>query len=276
MNSPKKLNKSNLIPILLIFLFLLSCCSTGPPFAKDPEEESGTTMENFTIYEYGSGEAALSWELSGSSGRETGGGLVVSGFELKLRRSKELVSLFTGQKLRLDEEEGARVGYMPGRIDLDLTEGMKGSAEEARYHFAEKKFSGKELSLTRTGKFGEINLSGKEFSYGLRTEKLTVKNGFKLTNHDSEGNRTSISGNSLIWPSGKRIEMAGDVKASLATGWKLQAERLTWDPDQGLLESSGSASADRDGTTVSGNSLRYESENEKLVVVDGRITEEKD
>jgi len=276
MDSPVTFNKGKLIPALLVGLFLFSCCFPGPLALGDDPEESGTTMENFTIYEYGSGEAALSWELSGSSGRETGGGLVVSGFELKLRQSKEMVSIFTGKELRLEEEGGAQVAYMSGRINLNLKGDMKGSAGAARYYFSEKEFSGSELSLTRTGEFGEIKLNGRGFTYSLGPEKLTVKNGFKLTNHDSEGNRTRISGNSLIWPSGKRIEMAGDVKASLATGWKLQAERLTWETDQGLLESRGSASADRDGTTVSGNSLRYESENEKLVVVDGRITEEKD
>ncbi len=232
-------------------------------------------MENFTIYEYGSEGEALSWKLSGQTGRETGSGLVVSEFKLKLTRSNERFSLFTGKKLRLMEEEGGQVAYMPERISLDLINGMKGSAEEARYRFAEKEFSGKELSLTKTGEFGEIKLRGKGFSYSLGPEELTVNNGFELTSHNQDGGRTRISGNSVNWPSGGKIEMSGNVKASLPSGWKLEAEHLTWDPDQGLLESSGSARAGRNGTTVSGDSLLYESGNEKLVVVNGRITEEK-
>lgn len=267
--------QGKLISVLLVFLLL--SCLTGPVvFGDDPEAESGTTMENFTIYEYGSGEEALSWELSGNRGRETDSGLVVSGFALKLTRSEELVSLFTGKKLRLEDKEGERIAYMPERISLDLKDGMKGSAGEARYYFSEREFSGTELSLSKTGESGEIKLSGKKFSYSFGPEKLTVRDGFELTSRNQQGAQTRISGNSVTWPTGERIEMTGNVKASLPSGWKLEAERLTWDPDQGLLESSGSARAGRAGTSVSGDSLRYQSENQKLVVVDGRITEEED
>jgi lipopolysaccharide export system protein LptA len=260
--------------VLVLFLVGSSCLPPTFVLGNDPEEDPGMIMENFTLYDYGTGDKALSWELSGNRGRRTSNGLLVSGFKLKVKRSDQLVAKLSGKKLRLEENEGEQIAYMPVRVNLKFGDQMAGSADNARYYFSKNRFSGGGLSLTKTGEFGKIKLTGTRFSYFFDSEELTVNEGFELDSYAPNGVRTNISGNVIKWPTGEMIEMSGEVTASLSSGWRLKAERLVWDTDKGLLESSGSASASRDGTQIEGDAINYESEEEKLVVFDGRITRE--
>ncbi|MFP4202345.1 MAG: hypothetical protein ACLFSX_05300 [Candidatus Acetothermia bacterium] len=263
------------LPFKILVLSVLGTCLLFSPPAVQAKEP-GTVMEDFTLYGYGEDEGELSWELSGERGEQQSDGLVVFGFQLKLKRSDELVSLLSGEKLRLDASGEEKVAHVPGRAELKIGDQLKGTANEISYYFSGGRLTGEDLSLTETRESGKVTLEGTGFSYDYKTEEINVSEGFKLIGHDSNGDRTEISGGELTWPPEGRIEMVGEVEATLASGWKLEADRMVWDPEESLLESSGSASAAREGTEISGTAINYGGEEEKIDAVDGLMVIEDD
>ena len=266
------------VVFFLALVFALSLQATFYGGSARSAEESGTTIENFTLYSYDEKKGdELTWRLAGEEAEQSENGLTVRQFTLtievpKADKARE-TSRLTGKVLKLRNEEGEQIAYMPGEVDVEIGGGTGGAAREVRYFFAEPRVSGRKINLIRRKENRKLDMVGARFDYGPESGEINLFGGFEITSTDPEGETTEISGEKLNWPRGERIAMTGDITATLPSGWKLRAERLVWDPDQGLLESSGSARASRDGTQIEGDAINYESEGEKLVVVDGRITE---
>ncbi len=259
----------------LALVFTLSFQTTFHGGSARSAEESGTTIENFTLYSYDEKKGdELTWRLAGEEAEQSENGLTVRKFTLTIEVPKadkgRETSRLMGKVLKLRNEDGEQIAYMPGEVDVEIGEGIGGAAREVRYFFAEGRVSGGEINLIRRKEDGKLDMSGARFDYGPESGEINLFGGFEITSTKPEGT-TEISGEKLNWPRGERIAMTGDITATLPSGWKLEAEHLTWDPAQGLLKSSGSASASRDGTQIEGNAINYESEEKKLVVVNGRI-----
>lgn len=275
---PDKTRAKRYAVFCLALIFTLSLQATFYCGSARSAEESGTTIENFTLYSYDEKKGdELTWRLAGEEAEQSENGLTVRKFTLTIEAPKadkgRETSRLTGKVLKLQNEEGEQIAYMPGEVDVEIGEGMGGVAREVRYFFAERRVSGKEINLIVRKENGKLDMAGARFDYRPESGEINLFGGFEITSTNPEGETTELSGEELNWPRRERIAMTGDIAATLPSGWKLRAERLVWDPDQGLLESSGSASASRDGTRIEGDAINYENEEEKLVVVDGRIIE---
>ncbi len=262
----------------LFLVFTLCLQFTTHDRTARSAEESGTTIENFTLYSYEEKKGdGLTWRLAGEEAEQSENGLTVRKFTLAIEVPKsdggEQISRLSGEVLKLRNENGEQIAYMPGEVDVKIGGGTGGTAREVRYFFKDQKLSGGEINLVRGKENGKMDMSGARFNYGPESGEISLFGGFEITSTNPEGETTEISGEKLNWPRGERIVMTGNITANLPSGWKLKADRLIWDPDQGLLESSGSASASRDGRQIEGDAINYESEEKKLVVVDGKIIE---
>lgn|GEM_PF-2073842 len=245
-------------------------------------EEPGTTIEDFTLYSYGKNEDGnVTWRLTGKRAEQRNGELIVQSFQLLFGNSQgneikneEAPSRLAGETLTLRKNDGKRVASMPGKIKIKTGERTDGTARTVRYNFGDNLVIGREIKLKRTSEDGTLNIEGNEFSYRPKNRELKITNGFEIVSRGPEQQETAISGQELEWTSGERIRMQGEVSATLGSDWKLEAAKMIWDPDQGLLETSGSARASRGETEIRGSEINYDEESEEISVVEGEMVRE--
>ncbi len=247
-------------------------------------EEPGTTIEDFTLYSYGKNEDGnVTWRLTGKRAEQRNGELIVQSFQLLFGSSQgneikneEAPSRLAGETLTLRKNDGKRVASMPGEIKIKTGERTDGTARTVRYTFGDNLVTGREIRLKRTGEDGTLNIEGNEFSYRPKNGELKITNGFGIVSRGPEQQETAISGQELEWTSGERIRMRGEVSATLGSGWKLRAAKMVWNPDDGLLETSGSARATRGETEILGSEISYDDEGDKISVVEGEMVRDEE
>ncbi len=239
--------KRAIVTALVLTTFLAFSIPNHP--AKS-SEETGTTVEDFTLFRYGEEDDEIFWKLTGKTGEQTDEGLIVRNFKLVIRKQDsngdQPLSELSGERLKLQEEGEGQIAVMPGKIEISIENRFQGTAWDVRYDFSETRVTGDNLELTQSRESGTVKLAGSRFAYHHGTEELTITGGFQIDSSDSEGERTEISGEKLTWPSGENITMTGKIEASLPSGWELRAERMTWDPEDDLLNRGGSESASRE------------------------------
>ncbi|MBS3765224.1 hypothetical protein KGY71_01760 [Candidatus Bipolaricaulota bacterium] len=259
------------LALTLLIVSIILVLSPVPARAEG-EKGSGATVEGFSLFRY---EDDLAWKLTGRKANENERDLAVHDFELLVRRSGsqegETLYMFSGEEIRLNSRDGTGSAVIPGKVKLEIQDEFRGKAESARYDFSTGKVSGTELKLTATGDGAETSLMGKSFEYGYKSEELKITEGFQVVIASSGDGATEISGEELTWTPGVEIHTDGNVVARTASGWKLSAETMSWNPEGGSLECSGSAVGVKGDIRIQGENMTYDRKEEKLRVNKARM-----
>lgn len=233
--------------ILTVLALTILLALSIPDHPAKSSKETGTTVEDFTLFRYGEEDNEIFWKLTGKKGEQTDEGLIVRNFKLVIRKQEsngdQPLSELSGEKLKLKEEGEGQTADMPGEIEIRLEGRFKGTARDVLYDFSETRVTGEDLEISQSRESGMVKLAGSRFAYNHGSEELTITGGFHVDSSDSEGERTEISGQKLTWPSGERITMTGNIAALLPSGWELEAKRMDWNPDEKLLDRGSSNSA---------------------------------
>ncbi|MEF8917615.1 MAG: hypothetical protein V5A77_08040 [Candidatus Bipolaricaulota bacterium] len=265
----RMVRRLEIVPAFVVILLIAPLAFIPSPIRAHakPQEESQERVEGFSLVRY---EEELTWKLTGEKAGKGNGDLVVSNFELLVRRAgagvEKSLYEFSGKELRLNSEAGAELATIPEEVKIKIQDEFRGEAESARYDFSSGKVSGTELKLTRTGAGEEISLNGKSFEYSYKSEELSLIGGFRATVSGYGERWIEISGDQLTRSRDEVIFTRGNVVARTEGGWKLSGETMRWNPEKKNLECFGTAEAVKGDTKVQGESLTYSGKEEKLRV----------
>ena len=256
-------------------LFIAVVCLLANPVGVNAQSESNSepVIEGFNLFRY---DDDLSWELSGETAGREDGYLSVLGFEFVVKQSDgngtELLYALSGEEIRLKSNGDMKVAIIPGELEIDIKDGLSGTAGNARYNFTTGEVTGGDIELVRTDGDEKTSLAGENFRYSYDNKSLIVTGGFRAEIVSSERELIEVSGGRITLAEDGDIIMTGELTASTDSGWWLTATRMLRSSDGAGLVCSGSVTAKKDQVRIEGESLTYSETGEKVEIKDARMT----
>ena len=263
---------AGLLVILAIVLLV------NPPSAcAQSEIEQEPVIEGFSLFRY---EDDLSWRLSGKEAGRKDSYLWVKEFEFVVSQSgsgdaESLYSL-SGKKIGLRSNGGQKVAIIPGKLEIDIPQGLSGTAGNARYDFSTGGVTGGDIDLVQMDGENKTSLKGRNFQYSYNDKTLIITGGFRAAIVNSERELLEISGGRLTWKKDGNITMTGELTASTDSGWRLSASRMSWRVGGENLVCLGSVVAVKDRVRIEGDSLTYDGTSKEVMIKNAKMTRKDD
>jgi len=263
-----------------ICILLITLALTNLTFSVQSNGNSKTAIENFTLFNYKDSQKKVPcWKLTGKRADQSTDELTVYDFTLIINdpdsQSGELLYSISGKQIKLLGSGKDLTAIMPEEIRMKINQKdvqLKGVARDARYHFSTRSIFGSNLQLSKSSEEGEVSLKGSRFTYLHDDEKLVLTDEFMTTISNTEKGQLEISGKELIWFLQKEINMVGQLRASVNSGWVVTSTEMNWNEQKSLLITTGHPTAHKQDLSLQGETISYYEGSEKIVVNEGKLT----
>ena len=249
---------------VLISIFLITLSTTGFSYSEEP----ALSARKVRFAKFGE-KGNLLWSIESEKSIKTQSGTNFTNFQLSLYSTKKEKGganfSLSGNELYLPIDSGQ--ANAKGTVKLTNNDGINIDVQSPSWNPSKKKLSGRDLFQAKVDEDNEesVQLLGKDLTYNYGENPMVEASDFIIT-YRRKDVKIELSGEKLLWEIEKEINMKGNVRAKTESGWRIDAEEMTFDRKQKILTGDKGVTFLSENKEISGNSFKYFPDEERISI----------